>query len=48
LSIPAGRPHDRLLAITYIVVVFSIVVQGLTMSSLLRRLGLAREPGNRE
>jgi len=43
LSIPQGRPHDRLLAITYIVVVFSIVVQGLTMSPLLRRLGLARE-----
>jgi CPA1 family monovalent cation:H+ antiporter len=49
LSIPAGRPHDRQqpimrpLAITYIVVVFSIVVQGLTMSPLLRRLGLARE-----
>jgi CPA1 family monovalent cation:H+ antiporter len=42
LSIPQGRPHDRLLAITYIVVIFSIVVQGLTMSSLLRRLGLVR------
>jgi CPA1 family monovalent cation:H+ antiporter len=40
LSIPQGRPHDRLLAITYIVVIFSIVVQGLTMSTLLRRLGL--------
>ena len=48
LSIPQGRPHDRLLAITYIVVVFSIVVQGLTMSPLLRRLGLAREPGTRD
>lgn len=44
LSIPQGRPHDRLLAITYIVVIFSIVVQGLTMSGLLRRLGLGREP----
>ena len=43
LSIPQGRPHDRLLAITYIVVIFSIVVQGLTMSSLLRRVGLAGE-----
>jgi len=42
LSIPQGRPHDRLLAITYIVVIFSIVVQGLTMSRLLRRLGLGR------
>jgi Na+:H+ antiporter len=44
LSIPQGRPHDRLLAITYIVVIFSIVVQGLTMSSLLRRLGLGKSP----
>ncbi|HEY1502342.1 MAG TPA: sodium:proton antiporter [Acidobacteriaceae bacterium] len=43
LSIPQGRPHDRLLAVTYIVVVFSIVVQGLTMSALLRKLGLARD-----
>ena len=42
LSIPQGRPHDRLLAITYIVVIFSIVVQGLTMSTLLHRLGLGR------
>ncbi len=42
LSIPLGRPHDRLLAITYIVVIFSIVVQGLTMSTLLHRLGLGR------
>ncbi|HVT98719.1 MAG TPA: sodium:proton antiporter [Acidobacteriaceae bacterium] len=42
LSVPQGRPHDRLLAITYIVVIFSIVVQGLTMSTLLHRLGLGR------
>lgn len=41
LSITPGPFHDRILAITYIVVVFAIVVQGLTMSSLLRRLGLA-------
>ncbi|MGA7886667.1 MAG: sodium:proton antiporter [Acidobacteriaceae bacterium] len=41
LSITPGRFHDRILAITYIVVIFAIVVQGLTMSGLLRRLGLA-------
>jgi CPA1 family monovalent cation:H+ antiporter len=41
LSITPGRPHDRILAITYIVVIFAIVVQGLTMSGLLRRLGFA-------
>jgi CPA1 family monovalent cation:H+ antiporter len=44
LSIPRGDAHDRLLAITYIVVIFSIVVQGLTMSRLLRRLGFAAHP----
>lgn len=41
LSITNGRPHDRILAITYTVVIFSIVVQGLTMSRLLRKLGFA-------
>lgn len=43
LSIAPGSTHDRLLAITYVVVIFSIVVQGLTMSRLLRRLGLTAE-----
>ena len=41
LSVTPGRFHDRILAITYIVVIFAIVVQGLTMGPLLRRLGLA-------
>lgn len=41
LSLPPGMPHDRLIAITYVVVIFSIVVQGLTMDPLLRRLHLA-------
>ena len=41
LSLPSGLPHDRLIAITYVVVIFSIVVQGLTMEPLLRRLHLA-------
>jgi CPA1 family monovalent cation:H+ antiporter len=42
LSLPSGRGMERsmLLATTYVVVVFSIVVQGLTISRLLRRLGL--------
>jgi len=43
LSIPQGRPHDRLLAVTYIVVIFSIVVQGLTMGEVLRSVGMAGE-----
>ena len=41
LSLPPGLPHDRLIAITYVVVIFSVVVQGLTMDPLLRRLRLA-------
>jgi CPA1 family monovalent cation:H+ antiporter len=41
LSVTPGRFHDRIVAITYIVVIFAIVVQGLTMGGLLRRLGLA-------
>ena len=37
------EPHLRpLLPITYIIVVFSVLVQGLTMVPLLRRLGFAR------
>lgn len=41
LAVSPGQPHDRILAITYVVVIFAIAVQGLTMSPLLRRLGLA-------
>jgi CPA1 family monovalent cation:H+ antiporter len=44
LSIAPGPAHDRVLAITYIVVIFSIVVQGLTMDRLLRKLGFAAPP----
>lgn len=43
LAVPSGSSHDRILAITYVVVIFSIVVQGLTMSPLLRRLGLTSQ-----
>jgi len=38
LSLPAGPERDVLLAITYAVVVFSILVQGLTISPLLKML----------
>jgi len=41
LSLPAETAHNRLIAITYIVVIFSVVVQGLTMGRLLKRLGFA-------
>lgn len=44
LSVPNGRAMERnqLLVATYVVVVFSILVQGLTISALLKRLGLSR------
>lgn len=47
LSLPSGHGTERslLLATTYVVVVFSIVVQGLTIPRLLRRLGLRAEVG---
>jgi len=37
LSLPAGTERDTLVAITYTIVVFSIVVQGLTLGPLVRR-----------
>jgi len=37
LSLPAGSERDLLLAITYIVVIFSILVQGLTIQPLIKR-----------
>ncbi len=39
LSLPLGSQRDLLLALTYSVVVFSILVQGLTMRALVRRSG---------
>ena len=39
LSLPTGPERDILLTITYFVVVFSIVVQGLTIGSLIRITG---------
>lgn len=37
LSLPAGAHRDEIITVTYVVVVFSILVQGLTLSRLLRR-----------
>ncbi len=37
LSVPAGAERDVILAITYVVVVFSILVQGLSIGHLLRK-----------
>ena len=46
LSVPRGQGLERnqLLVATYVVVVFSILVQGLTISPLLRRLKLTAQP----
>ena len=38
LSLPAGGHHDLIVTVTYIVVAFSIIVQGLTVGPLARRL----------
>ena len=38
LSIPYGHPRPVLLAATYIVVVFTVIVQGLTLEALVRRV----------
>ncbi|GAA4384414.1 sodium:proton antiporter [Hymenobacter koreensis] len=40
LSLPPSPARDILVAVTYIVVVFSILVQGLTIGPLVQRLGL--------
>jgi CPA1 family monovalent cation:H+ antiporter len=37
LSLPTGPERDALLAVTYIIVVFSILVQGLSVGALIRR-----------
>ena len=46
LSLPPGRIRDVLLTATYAVVIFSILVQGLTVPRLVRRVvptGAARD-----
>lgn len=41
LSLPETMPRDLLVGITYVVVAFSIIVQGLTVGPLVKRLGLS-------
>ena len=38
LALPAGLERDAIITVTYVVVLFSILVQGLTLSRALRRL----------
>ena len=40
LSIPDGPERNLILTVTYVVVVFSIVVQGLTLGPLMRKIGV--------
>ncbi|MBH8556507.1 cation:proton antiporter [Hymenobacter negativus] len=42
LSLPATMPRELLVGITYVVVVFSIIGQGLTIGPLVRWLGVAQ------
>lgn len=39
LSLPAGETRDILVSVTYVIVVFSILVQGLTLGPLVRIIG---------
>lgn len=44
LSLPSGHPRDLILAMTYYIVVFSILVQGLSIGAVVRRFtGKQRE-----
>ena len=38
LSIPAGHPRDLIVCMTYVVVVFSVFVQGLTLGRVAKRV----------
>lgn len=44
LALPPSIWRDPLISVTYVVVVFSILVQGLTLAPLLRRTGGRRKP----
>ena len=44
LSLPHSEARELLVAVTYIVVIFSIIVQGLTISPLVKHLGLSTTP----
>ncbi len=48
LSLPAEAPRELLVGITYVIVVFSIIGQGLTIGPLVRWLGVAGPPAPRE
>ncbi|MDF7812222.1 sodium:proton antiporter [Hymenobacter sp. YC55] len=43
LSLPNSMPRDLLVGITYVVVVFSIIAQGLSIGLLVKKLGLSTD-----
>lgn len=45
LSLPEGETRDLILSVTYIIVVFSVLVQGLTLGPLVRRVTARAEGG---
>ena len=47
LSLPPSRERGIILAATYTVVIFSIIVQGLTLEPVVVRLGYGRKRGRR-
>jgi CPA1 family monovalent cation:H+ antiporter len=42
LSLPAGSERDTILTMTYLIVVFSVLVQGLTVRPVVEKLTLGR------
>jgi CPA1 family monovalent cation:H+ antiporter len=44
LSLPDSMPRDLLVGVSYVVVIFSIIVQGLSIGTLVKRLGLSTAP----
>ncbi|RPD48053.1 sodium:proton antiporter [Hymenobacter sediminis] len=45
LSLPESMPRDLIVGVTYVVVIFSIIVQGLTIGPLVKKLGLSNSAG---
>lgn len=44
LSLPESMARDLLVGVTYVVVIFSIIVQGLSIGPLVKKLGLSTAP----
>lgn len=41
LSLPESMPRDLIVGVTYVVVIFSIIVQGLSIGPLVKKPGLS-------